>query len=650
MQNNGERVFKSLKLTEIMPGGWIGEYISRDIDGFVGHLDEYCKEASTDIFGSNRVRFAKEGFWSSWWDGEIEGNWIDGFIRTAFLSNSEWARNKAEKYIRNILKHQEEDGYIGIYQPDCRYISNENDGELWCQSRIMLAMLGYYEATGDREVFDAVYKCARLTVSKYGPEAGGRSYYTAIGDDCGPAHGLSIIEPMLLLYEITGEERFLEFSVFLYDDFSSIASPLPLYDDLQLGHILDAERPFLSHGVHTCEHLRIPLLLYKYTGEEKYRIAYRNAYNKIKKYIGISGACKSDEWIGATIPEDEVRKYKDIKAVLFESVPLPEAGYEYCATTELFLSLNTAFIMTGDTDYVDMAERLLFNAAMAARLSNGKAIGYLSADNLYSATKADGERWDYSSTHDDAAVCCIANAGRIMPHYISNMWVKSEDGGLAAVYYGPCHMTTNISGTDIEIIEQTLYPFENRISFNLKLSSNLCFTVRLRLPKWCTQPTILVNGNEINYSVVDGFAVINREWRDKDNILLNLPSEIKIEKAVDGSCAVVREPLVYSLKIKEDWKITRKYKLEGFYDMDCVPAEGEKWNYVLKIEESEYQKRFFRLIQNKDNESYPWDESPIEIEADVLNYKSQPSVIKLIPIGCTNLRRTCFPYTTFFDK
>jgi len=636
-----------LRLSEITPTGWISRQLDRDIDGFVGRLDEYCKEAASNIFAANKVGYGSHEYWRTWWEGEIEGNWIDGFVRTAFLSESRRAQDKVKNYIKNVLAHRGEDGYIGIYNSDSRYASDQEDGELWCQSRIILAMLAYWEFTGDREVFEAALKGALLTASMYGPQAGGRSYFETAGYDGGKPHGLSIIEPFLLLYGHTGDKRLLDFCIFLYEDFSSYTIKVPMWDDLKLEYVLDADRPFFSHGVHTCEHLRLPLMLYFYTGDGKYKAAYENAYRKLKKYIGISGACKSDEWIASIRPGGEEQEHGIADNVLFEGIPLPEAGYEYCTSTELLLSLNAAFNVTGDSDFADMAERLALNAAMAARKSDGRTIGYLSADNLYYATKEKGVRWDYSSTHDDAAVCCIANAGRLMPGYIANMWAKPEDG-LAAVLYGPCVIKTDVGGADIEVIEQTSYPFESQIRFSIKLSESVGFAFKFRIPKWCSKPSLLVNGEEMAFEKENGFAIINRLWQNGDEILLSLPADIKAEKAADGSMAVVRGPLVYSLPIREEWKVTREYSLEGFCDMDCIPAEGEKWDYVLKLEEGEAQTKFLRPIYGEAEDAFPWDQSPVAIKADVLNYMSQPTVIKLVPIGCTNLRRTCFPYTTFY--
>src|SRR5690606_14593568 len=106
--------------------------------------------------------------------------------------------------------------------------------------------------------------------------------YFEIGDvehDLGKSHGLMVIEPLLFVYDLTGDERIVRFVRRFYEDFSN-SKVTPWGYDAQLHRLLDMDQPFIGHGAHTVEHLRIPLLLYYYTGEEIYKQAYENAYRK----------------------------------------------------------------------------------------------------------------------------------------------------------------------------------------------------------------------------------------------------------------------------------------------------------------------------------------------------------------------------------
>ena len=95
-----------------------------------------------------------------WWDGESTGNWLDGFIRMAFLSGNKQAIKEADEMVKTILGYQEEDGYLGTYPKRVRYQSPNpfNGGELWNQACLFRGLIGYYELTGKQQVLEKLQK------------------------------------------------------------------------------------------------------------------------------------------------------------------------------------------------------------------------------------------------------------------------------------------------------------------------------------------------------------------------------------------------------------------------------------------------------------------------------------------------------------
>ena len=98
----------------------------RDLkEGFAGHLDELCHEASSDIFASGRNRPGKpnrgNAAGDAWWNGETEGNWHCGHFMLACLTGEPEAMKKAKDYVDHILAAQDADGYLGIFSPELRY-------------------------------------------------------------------------------------------------------------------------------------------------------------------------------------------------------------------------------------------------------------------------------------------------------------------------------------------------------------------------------------------------------------------------------------------------------------------------------------------------------------------------------------------------
>jgi len=104
----------------------------------------------------------------TWWPGEHEGFFADLVTRNAFLTNYQPWIKKSGQLIDNVLKAQDTSGYIGIYDEECRLdnILNEN-GELWTQSRMINAILAYYEFTGNAKYLKAAKRAVDYTIERY---------------------------------------------------------------------------------------------------------------------------------------------------------------------------------------------------------------------------------------------------------------------------------------------------------------------------------------------------------------------------------------------------------------------------------------------------------------------------------------------------
>jgi len=615
-----------LNIGQAKPEGWIKEHLIRDRDGITGNLDKLCEDAKSGIFTKNRVEHKIDGYWSSWWPGETEGNWIIAFIELAVALKEKDLLERATTWVNDCIAYQDPDGYMGIYLPGERYGNAERNGDLWTQSRLMMAFLSLYKHNGDKAIIAALERLTDLTVKQYGPLAGGRSFYQAPCEDGSKTHGLMVIEPILLMYKELGKQEYLDFCEWLYLDYSKYDSKFPT-SDIAMHNALDPDIDFVGHGPHTCEQLRIPLLLHAYTKNPVYKAVYTAAAQKIRKVTTLSGSCKSDELIGvfkSYIPKDERVGFN-----MEGCIPIPSAGYEFCSTTELFYSYMAGFDVLNDSKYADWTEWMVFNAAMAARRADGKAIQYLCADNGLDATRKKGERWDYSPTHIDAAVCCAPNAGKLMPAYLGNMWRQNSKGELFVALYGP----SSLIADGYEIKQDTNYPFENEIRFEFVTQQPKNLTINFRIPEWSNGFELIYNNKPADNSA------INSTFNNGDKIILRFTENLELKKAADGTFALSHGPLLYALDVPATADDYFAYEHEGFYDTDYLPAEGTKWNYTFTHD----AKRRTKVVLNKDATAFPWESSPIKLETIMLSDWAVPEKVELIPIGCTLLKRTTFP-------
>ncbi len=613
------------------PRGWLLEHLKRDARGITGHLDEIFTDAGWDIYGKDKVEHLEKGYWSSWWPGEVRGNWAEGLVRLAFLLQDKRLLAKAESIVSGILENQAPDGYIGIYREGSRYIVTKRFGELWTQSRAMRILLAYYAHTNSQKVLDALVRMADNIIENMARVG---SVFAVADEDGSKGHSLMIIDGLYEMYRLTGKDSYKDLCVTLYEDFCAHPSRF-LQDDLRMVNALDPTVPFTGHGPHTCESLRLPLILHDMTGEEKYLETFRCAMAKLDKNLVLSGSCKSDEWIG-TYQDTLVMENEDRAQIFGGSLPLPNTGFEYCSTTELLFDYILFQQLLDDPNYADRMEWLVYNAGLASKHPGGKLIQYLGSDNMYDASAIINPRFDYSSTHEDAAGCCAANSARLMPAFAEHAFLEQEDVLLANLYL-PLRLHLR-NGLKVE--ESTNYPFDHTV--HLHFSGKGSRRLALRIPRFAKSFCVTLNGEAAAYTLDGQILTLKRKVRGGSTVKLVLQPEVQLLRACDGTCAAAYGTLLYSRNIPADAHIRRKYAGgKGFMDVDFTPKAHEFWDYVLLTDgNGHFANPEFRLLQQA---GYPLDGHCPRLYVWALGRYAYPVKLELLPIGATTLRRTTFP-------
>ena len=131
--------------------------------------------------------------------------------------------------------------------------------------------------------------------------------------------------------------------------------------------------------------------------------------------------------------------------------------------------------------------------------------------------------------------CCTANLHQGWPKFVQNLWYATADNGIAALVYAPSTLSAKVAdGIQVNITEETAYPFEETIHFTIsyddKRVTKAFFPFHLRVPTWCKNPVIRVNGEVIPVDAYHGEIVrVNREWKEGDKVALELPMELHTE-------------------------------------------------------------------------------------------------------------------------
>ncbi|RYE05203.1 MAG: hypothetical protein EOP51_34690, partial [Sphingobacteriales bacterium] len=179
----------------------------------------------------------------------------------------------------------------------------------------------------------------------------------------------------------------------------------------------------------------------------------------------------------------------------------------------------------------------------------------------------------YSPVHQDAAVCCVPNAGRIAPYYVQNMWMKSRDT-LVAALLGPCEVNTTINGKAVLIKEVTQYPFNNTISFEITAATS--FNLKIRKPDWATNITV-----STKYYQRDGFIVFSKKPAGKYTIKIDLNPVVKVQmdNNDENSVYFTYGALVLAHPIAATETKTKEFPLPGFFDYRYTPEKLVVYEY-----------------------------------------------------------------------
>lgn len=627
---HAEPVYEPLPLGSVEPKGWIRAQLENDAtDGMAGHFIELRPQ-----FGS-KSWINQDGNLAA---GEMGGNWLDGYVRMAYLTGRPEAKKRADDFVRDILGARGSDGYIGNEKPANRY-QNRMTEELWGQSRIYVALLAYYELTGDKQVLEAVTTATKLTMQAYGPAnspfrltAAERAIEKKGKPRTVNGHGLMFVDVLEWLHRLTGDRAYPAFARFLYEDFSS--SDDVKWQDIQIRSLQDMKYPFFWHGVHTVEHLRVPLFLAYADGSPPFPQLAENGFAKLAKHIVPSGSMASDEGV-------------------MNHAPLPDQSYEYCVTTELAASLGSVLQKSGRTKYADMIERAVFNAAQGARTPDGKCVAYLSSATLTSATEdhnipySGRKRHKLSPAHDVGGACCSANAVKILPYYTGAMWMKSgrgENEGLAALLFGPSQVRTVLRGAKVAIDEATAYPFSDTITFTVTTDSPVNFPLTVRVPSWAGEVTMTAPGAEITAG--EGIRTITKTWQTGDKITVDFENPIRAEQLVNGEISINRGPLLFV----QSWPSklvpldSQKFNVPGFAEYDVIPVTAYNTSGLY----ADLAEKAMGLTVRRGkcgDELTPWANPPLTLTGDFRTYQRDEGYRKkvtLVPLGSALLRFASF--------
>jgi len=502
-----------------------GVFSSAQIEGVIGQKMKNC--VVNGVMDKNyllySIPFKNKLDNGGGFTGEFWGKWFTSAALAYAWQPSANYRAILDHAVSELLKGQETDGRLSSY-------SRENDfghWDIWGRKYALLGLIAHYDQTGDKESLKAACRATDALIDIAGP---GKKKLTETGlQIIGSLSSCSVLEPVVLVYERSGEKKYLDFAKYLVKLWSEPNSYNPkglrLIEDAIAGVdpiLIAAPKGYemMSCYEGLCE-------LYRVTGEQRLLDAVvKFGKSVLKKEIMIVGSGSSGElWCDGANRQTEML----------------EQPMETCVTVTWMKLCYQLLRSTGDPVWADQMEVSLYNALLGAMADEGKWWAYFSP--------LTGERMPSPMQVPVCeSSCCVANGPRGM--LITPGWsvMKGKSGPVINLYNQGTWTQKLGSGTELNLAQETDYPVNNEISIKVDLPQSERFTIALRIPSWSRNTTLMVNG-EVIKCTPGSYALIERSWKKGDQIRLVMDLRGRIIRAPGSvnNLAVMRGPIVLAL-------------------------------------------------------------------------------------------------------
>lgn len=451
--------------------------------------------------------------------------WLEGAVWSLGTHPNPELQQIVETAVDEISAAQQPDGYLNTYfmydLEGERWSNIKDKHEMYMAGHFIQAAIAHKRALGNDELMRVATRLADHILETFGPEARPGA--------CGHQE---IEMAMVELYRETGDERYLRQAEFFID----VRGRKPPV--LGGSPYLQDHAPFASLEENVGHAVRMLYMnagaadIVLETGDERLRSALDRLWDDFtqrKMYLtGGAGAHWEGEAFGAPY-----------------ELPNRRAYAETCAAIAAVMWAARMLALTADAKYAGVLERALYNGVMSGLSLDGDR--YFYQNPLADRGKHRREEWF-------GCACCPPNLARVLAE-LPGYFFSASEAGIYAHLYAEGEAVVPVGDNTVTLTTRTRYPWDGDIEMAVSPDRPGGFALFLRIPDWCEQPALTVNGEPVDVPLCPGtYAEVRRQWKPGDVVRLSLPMKVRAWEAHPhvesgtAKLALTRGPLVYCLE------------------------------------------------------------------------------------------------------
>jgi len=552
--------------SQVIPYQW--KVLNDDIPGIP---PSYCMSNFRVAAGKKEGEFGGCVFQ----DSDV-GKWLEAVGYVLMQSSDPGLEELADSAIDDIVAAQQSDGYLNTYYIinglDKRFTNLKDNHELYCLGHLLEGAVAYYQATGKDRLLNALIRYVDLVARLIGPEEGKKHGY--------PGHE-EIELALMKLYSITKDEKHLKLARFFIDERGRAPfyfreetgkygnkdhwkdSPFQ-YNYYQAGEPVREQQYAMGHAVRAMYLYSGMTDVAVKTGDSTLVDACKRLWNDvINRQMYITGAVGSSAY-GESFTFDY-------------DLPNDTIYAETCASIGLCFFAKRMMKMECNAQYGDILEKCLFNGVISGMSYDGTSFFYVNPlEVVPEASEKDYLRHHIQVTRQKwfGCACCPPNIARLLASVSNYAYSKSEDRILVHLFM-ESRVKTELKSGRIGFDIETNYPWDNVVFIKVNEAPSSPMQIAIRIPGWCENFELRINGNKVRYGLENGYAMIERVFQQEDKIELDLDMPVTMAEANPrvredvGKIAVMRGPVVYCLEEVDNGKDLHRIYVERDTTFRC---------------------------------------------------------------------------------